>query len=94
MTKKKRNVKIEVTFSSDDNELDLYHRIIINSKLLTKSGWMKEAALEKLEREENHQYDGYHTMINHRQNIDDKNKTDYDLPISFNAIDNLLDSIK
>lgn len=46
---------IPVSFKKD--ELDLYYKIDIRCKLISKSGWLKEAAMEKLMREENNQFE-------------------------------------
>ena len=44
---------IQVSFK--DDELELFYRIQMRCKLTGKSGWFKEAALEKLEREDHPQ---------------------------------------
>ena len=70
---------IQVSFKEE--EMELYHNIILRCKLLGKSGWMKEAAMEKLAREESGQTNNTMQVCN----IPFEQNT--------NMIDSLLDSI-
>lgn len=80
----KKPTIIQVSFKED--ELNLYHKIILRSKLLTNSGWMKEAALEKLEREENLIFQ----MVGNMRCEPANNNISESIPI--NNIDSFLDS--
>ena len=60
---------IQISFKED--EMELYYKIQTRCKMLSKSGWIKEAMFEKLEREDNpQQYNEYIISDNHElQNI-------------------------
>jgi hypothetical protein len=77
-----RNPVIEVSFKRKPKELELYFRIEKRCNFIDVSGWLKEAAMEKLEREENpHEYNknySYRPVLNNN------------LPINENGIDTLL----
>lgn len=94
MKDKERNPQLEVTFKRDPDEMALYYRIKTRCKLICFSGWCKEAMLEKLEREENVDLDNanYDVYINKQPNNEIRRKTEVNLPINSDSIDNLLNS--
>jgi hypothetical protein len=42
---------IQISFK--DDEMELYYKIQMRCKVLSKSGWIKEAIFEKLDKEDN-----------------------------------------
>lgn len=84
--KKKKPPIIQISFK--DDELDLYYRIETRCKLAGKSGWLKEAALEKLEREDNPQL--YNNVIYSPNPMIMNNQIQSELPIKQEGLDNML----
>jgi hypothetical protein len=79
MANKNSNI-IEMSFKK--NELDLLYRIKRRCKYTCESGWLKEAAYEKLEREEHPE------LFMDYLNQPIKEKTN--LPINQNGLENML----
>lgn len=74
MDKKSKPPIIEVSFKK--KEYELYCRICMRCEFINLAGWLKEAAIEKLEREDNH--------VSYNKPVE--NNT----PIKFDGLSNML----
>lgn len=84
---------LEVSFK--EKELDLMYAIKTRCHLNGISGWMKEAAYEKLEREKNPEL--YFSNPNERQSRSiqtQMNKPKVDLPFDLESVNSLLGSFE
>jgi hypothetical protein len=86
MAKKSDHI-IEISFKV--SELELLYRIKVRCKYMSISSWLKEAAYEKLEREENP--DSFYSqpptkLYKSKEQMEDPNK----LPVSINGVNSLL----
>lgn len=91
MTNKKKPPIIQISFK--DDEMELYYRIVARCKLMGKSGWCKEAALEKLEREDNpylymNTQQQYETPLSIVNSV--KTNIEPDMPINKSSLDGFL----
>ena len=95
MAKKGNSYIHEMSYKK--SEMKLYYEIESRCKLICLSGWLKEAAFEKLQRETNGSYGNTMQMIpenDNREQYNDKDMSDnVNLsPIRDNQLDGLLDS--
>jgi hypothetical protein len=81
-------LKIEVTFKKTEFERDLYSRIDMSSIMIGKAVWMKIAALEKLERDENQSFYRQSDEYKNNQYIQQEHKDD--IPLAEEGLNNLL----